>query len=180
MTALVSPLVRGISFVLIVVWIERTLCKHRILVIFAIKQEDFMGYMKCVRCGVGYEGHHLSRYCGGCKPLVVSGHRAKWVVGREGAVGAYDRWKASVLRGVGDKQRGKRAMIKFGESEFNSVVGVCGYCGSPGFGLSKRVLDGLWEIGNVICCCGVCGGMKRGLGHADFVGRCVTISSCLT
>lgn len=115
---------------------------------------------ECARCGAEFVGHGNARYCGcaAVRPAVELSH---WQV-----------WKGSVLRGRRIKKAfANRDLIRLSEVEFNSVAGLCFYCGGAGFGLTKRDLEGVWELGNVICCCGVCGGMKRGLGHVEFLGQ---------
>ena len=120
------------------------------------------GILSCAGCGVGYEGHGNSRYCGVCRPLVVADVKR---AGRAGGVeGAYAVWKAIVKRsGVG------RANL--GLSDFRSLVGVCVYCGQSAMGLVRCDLSGVWRPSNVVCCCGRCGKGKAGLSHAEYLGH---------
>jgi len=118
--------------------------------------------LECGRCGVGYEGHGNSRYCGVCRPLVVADVKRAGRVG--GVEGAYAVWKAIVKRsGVGK--------VNLGLSDFRSLVGVCVYCGQPAMGLVRCDLSGVWRPSNVVCCCGRCGKGKAGLSHAEYLGH---------
>lgn len=125
---------------------------------------------RCSGCGQLFDGHGLSRWCGVCRPGMMGRARKSWRDRHEGMEGAWERWKVSVLRGRVDKRVFKnRDLVRLGEGEFYSLVGRCAYCGGEGWGLVKRDLGGVWEVGNVLCACGGCGRMKRGLSHWEFL-----------
>ncbi len=132
----------------------------------------------CGRCGCGYSGHGLSKWCGDCRPVVVREQRDL----RRGRVvdplvSGWSEFKASVLRGRVNKQAFKnRDLLRLGIDDYRGLVGECCYCGGPGFGLARIDNSGVWEKGNVVCVCGECGGMRRGMGHEGFLSRVCLIA----
>ena len=133
-----------------------------------------MAWLKCSKCGGGYDGRGNSVYCGGCRVALKSERNRAYRDGIEPWRAGFLAWRSEVLRGKTVKGL-RRNGISILEQEYRGLVGECVYCGGEGWGLAKRALGGVWEVGNVVCCCGPCGVMKRGLGHEEFVGRCVTI-----
>ena len=124
--------------------------------------------MACKGCGVGFEGHGNSRYCGACKRGSV-----KRLVGKDGVEVAYGAWKALVKRSGVEKRN-------LGLSEFRLLVGKCAYCGGLGLGLVRMDLSGRWSPSNVVCACGVCGRAKAGLSHSEFSSLVLRIAENLT
>ena len=55
----------------------------------------------------------------------------------------------------------------------------CYYCGSeiPGIGLSRKDTTRGYFVENIIPCCISCNFMKKGMGHSDFINRCILVAS---